>query len=202
MAVFVRSFCERGTRVEMVFQAAESAVSAALHAVRLVSSSRPMRPGSARPAAGPTAGAFGQVSLRVALASGWVDAPASGSRSLVLRTRNSRREGVPRCRERGLGSAPRSRAPFFERANAPGSARPAAGPTAGCLRLRLAPRRLSLRLGRIHPQSRSAPENGGSMPAADPGRDRSGNQVAGHVPQPRCRSQARIEMSGLLMAVR
>jgi len=40
----------------MVFRAAESAVSAALHADELASSSRPIAPGSARPAAGPTAG--------------------------------------------------------------------------------------------------------------------------------------------------
>ena len=55
-AVLVRSFFERGTRVEKEFRAAETALSAALHAIRLVSSSRADAPGSARPAAGPTAG--------------------------------------------------------------------------------------------------------------------------------------------------
>src|SRR6185437_11456861 len=78
MAGLVRSFFERGTRVEMVFRAAESAVSAALHAVGLVSSSRPLRPGRRGLRPGRRPEASGQVSLRVALAFGWSTLPRAG----------------------------------------------------------------------------------------------------------------------------
>jgi len=66
-------------------------------------------------------------------------------------------DGVKRAAESAVSAALHAvKACSFELTNVPGSARPAAGPTAGCLRLRLAARRLSLRLTRTLPRTRDA----------------------------------------------